>query len=992
MGRRVSNAELAQRMSTLGRRVGGGLAALIMLWGLAGCFGSQNEAVDTSGISKVTLTLTMGSAVSAKPAIQKAEAPARAPISGVKIIVTVSGPDLASQLTFTFENTTIDTETPTSLQMQVPAGSIRIFVVGVYASNGSLLLEANMARRLDSGQVTLQLPLLPAPVPAQASSGTPATQLMVLSQTPADLAWNISTTSPSITAAFNRPLNAGTVTTTTFSLKDSQGATVSGSVGYTALTSTATFTPSAALTANRTFTALLSATIADSDGRALGRAVPWSFRTGEFALASLVSVNVSATRNCSACHRAAVGPDGRIHVAWVNETRIAGLGLGTLYYKNAAAWLSSFLPVPPRVVATGPELGKFPDMAVDGLGSVTIVWTAEGAIGGGTRLAAAARGIYALALDPTPSPAALPIVYAGTGAGLVKSLDGGTRWEVKDTGMLSAGGQPLTVYALAPPLVSSSGLLYAGTSAGVFRTSDGGETWTALSSGVPAGAVKAFLVHPTLSSILYAGTERAGVFRSRDSGNTWLPVNTGLTDREVRGLAFDPTNPAILYAGTVYPSGGLFKSLDQGDHWTLIGSPETGLAEPHAYVIVVDPTDPTLIYAGTDQGVYYSTNGGATWTLKSQGIRGPLGLFPGVPAIVLHPTTHTTVFAGGGCCSDGVYRTDDGGGQWKPLNHGLSPAHIHTIAIDPKRPSVLYAGGIGNGGGVYVSVDGGANWTVSLGTSREIFISRSTDNGTTFSVPANLSQTGGYSDTPRVATDSANRVHVVWRDDTPGNAEIAYSRSTDGTTFPLYTNLSNTAGLSMQPSLAIVGATVGVVWQEDGAEVWFTRSTDSGATFPTPAKNISNTAGASDSPKIAIDGSGTFFHVVWRDETYGNSEILYARSSDGMTFSAPKNLSDSPGFSALPDLAVVGSGALASVYVVWRDLMPDKNAEVFYAESTDGGATFSAPKNLSGTPVFSTEPHVITAPGGAVYVSWREDIGETALGTGDLEVVMGRLK
>ena len=112
-------------------------------------------------------------------------------------------------------------------------------------------------------------------------------------------------------------------------------------------------------------------------------------------------------------------------------------------------------------------------------------------------------------------------------------------------------------------------------------------------------------------------------------------------------------------------------------------------------------------------------------------------------------------------------------------------------------------------------------------------------------------------------------MHVVWEDDTPGNADILYRRSLDGgVTFPnVIKNLSGNAGLSDAPAIAVSGNNVHVVWQDDtpgNIEILYRKSLDGGATFPNIIKNLSGNAGYSFSPAIAASGNNV--HVVWDDE------------------------------------------------------------------------------------------------------------------------------
>src|SRR6266849_6536465 len=100
--------------------------------------------------------------------------------------------------------------------------------------------------------------------------------------------------------------------------------------------------------------------------------------------------------------------------------------------------------------------------------------------------------------------------------------------------------------------------------------------------------------------------------------------------------------------------------------------------------------------------------------------------------------------------------------------------------------------------------------------------------------------------------------------------------------------------------------------------------------FSTP-KNISNNTGSSLLPRIAVDSRGNI-NMVWQNDTSGNFNIFFSRSTDGgATFSTPTNLSNSPDQSTSPLVAVDSSG---NINVVWNS-----NPVLFFSRSSDGGAT-----------------------------------------------------
>ena len=222
----------------------------------------------------------------------------------------------------------------------------------------------------------------------------------------------------------------------------------------------------------------------------------------------------------------------------------------------------------------------------------------------------------------------------------------------------------------------------------------------------------------------------------------------------------------------------------------------------------------------------------------------------------------------------------------------------------------------------------------------------------TFGSTINLSENTGSSGESSISI-SGNRVYMVWRDTTPGNFEILYRRSVDGgVTFGSTINLSNNAGQSLSPVVAASGNNVYVVWYDNtpgNSEILYKRSTNGGATFGGNI-SLSNNAGSSLVPAIAASGNSVF--VVWHDNTLGNPDILYRESTDGgVTFGSTINLSNNAGQSLSPVVAASGN----NVYVVWHDDTPG-NFEILYRRSTDSGATFDDTINLSNNAGSSLTP------------------------------------
>jgi photosystem II stability/assembly factor-like uncharacterized protein len=182
--------------------------------------------------------------------------------------------------------------------------------------------------------------------------------------------------------------------------------------------------------------------------------------------------------------------------------------------------------------------------------------------------------------------------------------------------------------------------------------------------------------------------------RSRDGGKTW--ETAGNT------FAYDgPTGTHQWYDGTPHPWA--FARV-----WHL---------EPSA-------ADPDALYAGVeDAALFHSTDAGQTWQ-ELRGLRTHQSASvwqPGAGGMCLHtivvdPTNPKRIFIA--ISAAGVFRTDDGGMTWRPMNRGLRSEQIpnptaevghcvHRIAMHPSRPNVLF---MQKHWDVMRSDDGGESW------------------------------------------------------------------------------------------------------------------------------------------------------------------------------------------------------------------------------------------------------------------------------------------
>ena len=298
------------------------------------------------------------------------------------------------------------------------------------------------------------------------------------------------------------------------------------------------------------------------------------------------------------------------------------------------------------------------------------------------------------------------------------------------------------------------------------------------------------------------------------------------------------------------------------------------------------------------------------------------------------------------------------------LDGAWTQRQLSPAAVNSEYPDIAVSGA-----NIYTvwREDTPGNW--------EIYFRRSTDNGVTWQGRQRLTFTAGESCAPAIAARNAN-VYVVWNDDDSGDDEIYFLKSTDsGATWRPVQKLTTTSYESVEPDIAVSGTNIYVVWEEwpgSQGEIYFRKSTNSGATW-NAAQRLTNNLGESRVPAIAANGGNVY--VASQDPTSGDCEIYFKRSIDGgSTWGASKRLTYTWGISGFPDVAAGGD----DVFLAWMDVKPG-NKEIYFKKSTDGGATWGSAKRITYNTGYSVYPD-IAVNGANVYLVW----GDNSLGSFDI--------
>ena len=234
----------------------------------------------------------------------------------------------------------------------------------------------------------------------------------------------------------------------------------------------------------------------------------------------------------------------------------------------------------------------------------------------------------------------------------------------------------------------------------------------------------------------YMGATGGGVWKTTDAGTTWQNISDGFFNTAgIGAITVAPSDPNIIYIGTgespvrgvkTSHGDGVYKSTDAGATWTHLGLEATR----HISRIIVDPNNPDKLFLAAqgnpwgpneERGIYLSEDGGQTWE-KILYVNEDAG-FVDLTVDATNPRfmmatswdfrRQPWVVKSGGPGSR-VYKTTDGGASWREITKGLpSLKGKMGIAISPANPRIVYMAieAKDGQGGVYRSNDAGESFT-----------------------------------------------------------------------------------------------------------------------------------------------------------------------------------------------------------------------------------------------------------------------------------------
>jgi len=232
---------------------------------------------------------------------------------------------------------------------------------------------------------------------------------------------------------------------------------------------------------------------------------------------------------------------------------------------------------------------------------------------------------------------------------------------------------------------------------------------------------------------IYIGTAGGGIWKSTNGGASFKSIFDKYC-QSIGDIAIDQANPRTIYAGagesnmrnSVSYGDGMYKTTDGGDNWTKIGLDST----EHIAKIAVHPKNGNVVFVASPgplfkdsphRGLYKTEDGGKTWTkslyINEKAGAADVSIDPSNPDIVYATTWEFRrmpySFNSGGP-GGGIWKSTDGGKNWKRIQNGLPEGLIGRVALTlaPSAPNNLIAIAEleNNKTGLYISDNGGETW------------------------------------------------------------------------------------------------------------------------------------------------------------------------------------------------------------------------------------------------------------------------------------------
>jgi photosystem II stability/assembly factor-like uncharacterized protein len=317
------------------------------------------------------------------------------------------------------------------------------------------------------------------------------------------------------------------------------------------------------------------------------------------------------------------------------------------------------------------------------------------------------QSIGAITIDPSNHKT----VWVGTGEpwtrnstsvgdGIYKSVDGGENWMK----MGLEKSERISKILVDPKdsntvLACAVGALWSDSEdRGVYKTTDGGKSWHKVLAGANASSGCAMLssVEPgTIYASMWdfrrqawtfrSGGAGSGLFKSTDNGDHWTEITGGGMPAKPYGriaVAVAPSQPNTVYAFIESKASALYRSNDGGKTWTKGDASQFMVWRPFYFAnLIVDPKNPEHVFK-VDGPLLFSGDGGKSFGFSSRGAHGDFH------DLWFDPSDTNTVYTGD---DGGLWRSLDGGSRWEHMVN-LPISQFYHVSVDNADPYRVYGG------------------------------------------------------------------------------------------------------------------------------------------------------------------------------------------------------------------------------------------------------------------------------------------------------------
>lgn len=249
-----------------------------------------------------------------------------------------------------------------------------------------------------------------------------------------------------------------------------------------------------------------------------------------------------------------------------------------------------------------------------------------------------------------------------------------------------------------------------------------------------SGRISDIAVNPNNFSEYYVGVASGGLWKTVNHGTTFEPIFDKQSVFSIGCLAMDPNNSNVVWVGTgennsqrnLAYGDGVYKTTDGGKSFTNMGLKTSSQIGK----IMIDPRNSNIVYVaaqgqawgpGGERGMYKTIDGGKNWKRVLE-----ISENTGVSDMEMDPRNPDILYAAAhqrerrvyskinGGPESAIYKSVDAGATWTKLKKGLPKGDVGRIglALSPANPDIIYAviELPENKSGLYRSSDLGESW------------------------------------------------------------------------------------------------------------------------------------------------------------------------------------------------------------------------------------------------------------------------------------------